>query len=178
MSYKGSIAEAFEHGDQGIYKGRLIHKYLEFSKLGYYKLDFKIIRKDSRYLQAIVLFLNDNFKGEFYINRKKEPKPKGRFPKITLWEDDVPEEFSVYVHIEEGCFDILNACRIPIEQFKFGTMLSGGCAIIIENLGEDHYRLNCNDADRDDDFNDFIFEVKFTEFLDGENWLKLAKQKG
>ena len=86
MHYKGSIAEVFEKNDSGIYKGKLINKYLSFRKNGDYKLDFKIVSKNSKYLQAIVLLLNSDFKGmltvveasyngtEFYTNEIIEIK--------------------------------------------------------------------------------------------------------
>ncbi len=163
MHYKGSIAEVFEKNDSGIYKGKLINKYLSFRKNGDYKLDFKIVSKNSKYLQAIVLLLNSDFKGMFHINNKKIAKPKGKFPKIILWENDIPEEFSIYVHSEEGSFNILNGCTIPMNNISYCNMMTGGCAIIIETLGENHYRLNCNDVERDDDFDDLIFEVSYSK---------------
>lgn len=182
MGYKDSITEAFDIGyqgisGQGIYKGRIINRYLTFEAKGYYKFDFKIISKNSRNLQAIILLLSKEFTAEFYINGKKVKKPKGRFPKIQLWENDVPEEFSVYVHIEDGELDILNGCALPLSTVSYCIMLSGGCAIFIEKKEDNHYRLNCNDVDLDDDFDDFVFEVKFTEISDEQKWIELAKQK-
>ncbi len=182
-SYKGSIAEALDTGyngvcDQGIYKGKLINKYLKFSKAGYYRFDFKIIDKNSKYLQAIVLMLTREFKADFYINGKKVPKPKGRFPTIELWENDVPNEFSAFVHLEEGNIYILNGNAVPVtSDLVYCRMMQGGCAIFIESLGENSFRLNCNDIDIDDDFDDFIFEVSYTEISDGQEWLAMAKKK-
>jgi hypothetical protein len=52
-----------------------------------------------------------------------------------------------------------------------------GCAIVIDELGENQYRFNCNDVDRDDDFDDLVFDLSVVEFSDGQEWLKEAKTK-
>lgn len=182
-TYEGSIAQALDAGyngivDQGMYQGKLINKYLEFTESGYFKFDFKILSKDSKYLQAIILMLNKTYNAEFYINGRKVPKPKGRFPKIELWENDVPTEFSVFVHLVEGTIYILNGCAVPVTpELAYCRMMQGGCAIYIEKSDNAHHRLHCNDIDIDDDFDDLVFDVTFTEFTDAQEWLTLAKRK-
>ena len=181
-TYKGSIAEALDTGydgkvDQGLYKGKLINKYLKFSDKGYFRFDFKIDSTDSKFLQGIVIMLSRDFNADFYINGKKIAKPKGRFPKIELWENNVPQEFSVFVHLVEGDIYFLNGCAIPVTpELTYCRMMQGGCAIFIEQICENCYRLNCNDVEPDDDFNDLVYEVNWTKIFDGSQWLTAAKK--
>ena len=182
-TYEGSIAQAIDAGyngicDQGIYKGRLINKYLKFTEIGYFKFEFKIISKSSKYLQAGVIMMSKVFKADFYINGKKVAKPKGRFPKIELWENDVPSEFSVFVHLQEGAIYILNANAISItKELTYCRMMKGGCSIYIEKFNDYHYRLHCNDIEIDDDFDDLVFDISFIKYTDEQEWLSLAKSK-
>lgn len=182
-TYEGSIAQALDTGyngdgvgEQGIYKGRLINKYLKFTETGYFKFDFEIVSKDSRYLQGIILGLSKPYEAEFYINGRKTPKLKGRFPKIELWENDAPNQFSVYVHLVEGTIYVHNGCAVPITpDLTYCRAQVGGCAIYIEKYDDNHYRLHCNDIDIDDDFDDLVFDFAFTQFTNAQEWLNLAK---
>ena len=182
--YKGSIQEAFDLGykqgllGEGFYKGKHIYRFYRIDKAGYYRLDFSNIHTNSRMLQAIILEMSKKFKATFYIVGQRVKKPQGAYPRIQFWENDMPEKFSVYFHLEEGCVYIENACAQPLPTpVPYCSMGIAGCAIVIDELGENRYRFNCNDVDRDDDFDDLVFDLSVVEFSDGQEWLKEAKTK-
>lgn len=181
-TYKGSIAEALDTGydgkvDQGMYKGKLINKYFKISEKGCYRFDFTIHSTDSKYMQGIVIMMSRDYSAEFYINGKKIAKPKGRFPKIELWENDVPKEFSVFVNLKEGCIYFLNGCAVPVTpELVYCRMMQGGCAIFIEKLSETRVIMNCNDVDVDDDFNDLVYELQWQTMVDESEWRTAAKE--
>ena len=48
---------------------------------------------------------------------------------------------------------------------QFCRSMHMGCAIYIEELGENKYRFNCNDHEIDDDFDDLIYEMEIVQFI-------------
>ena len=179
--YKGSIQEAIDLGyeqgliNEGFYKGKHIYRVYTFGKAGYYRFDFSNITTNSRMLQAIILEMSRHFKATFYIGGRRVKKPQGAYPRIQLWENDMPEKFSIYLSLDEGELHIYNGCAQPLPTLSYCSMLAGGCAMTVDELGENRYRFNCNDVDRDDDFDDLIFDLSVVEFSDGQEWLKEAK---
>jgi len=153
-------------------------------KAGYWKVDFKILSKDSKCLQSIGLVPGRGFKGSFYMCGKRVKKPVGAFAMFSIWEYCNPNEFSVYIESKEGGFGITNGLssynilteKTIEEPLGFYSVSVGGMAMIPEKIGEAHFRMNCNDMDFDDDFNDFIFDVKFTEIKIKEEWTRLVRK--
>ena len=164
-------------------KGELVVTRIWNVKTGYWKVDFKIISADSKHLQAVLLLLDRGFRGSLYTCGKRVNKPKGAFPYIAIWGYCNPCEFSFYIENKEGDFGIANGLssynilsgKTPQEPPGFCSQAVGGMAIIPEKKGEACFLLNCNDIDFDDDFNDFVFEAKFTEIETKEEWARLAK---
>ena len=152
-------------------------------KKGYWKVDFKIISADSKYLQAVLLLLGRGFKGSVYTCGKRVKKPKGAFACIAIWEYCNPREFSFYVENKEGDFGISNGLssynnlsgKTAEEPLGFCSRIVGGMAMIPVKKGEACFRMNCNDMEFDDDFSDLVFDVRFTETETKEEWEKLAK---
>ena len=140
------------------YKGRTINKYVKLTEPGEYVLRFTIIKNNSPFHQAIVLFFND-FQGEYYLNGAKRPLPKGAFPKENFWTDTMPQTTEVALRIRKGNVVICNGSD-PLGTKQICHSLVWGCAIFLEKIGENSFRFNCNDHEIDDDFDDLIFEME------------------
>lgn len=140
------------------YKGKKINAYYTFNKKGEYILRFKFISSSSNYLQAIIIHW-DSFEGQLFIDGVEAKKPKKKFPQTLLNEKYTPKQFEIKVILNSGEFRICNASDLLGDE-KIWRSLYGGCAMLIEEIGKNHYRFNCNDHEIDDDFDDLIFEME------------------
>lgn len=143
------------------YKGKTIKRFYVFDKKGHYKMKFSFVSTNSAHEQAIVFHL-DQFRGKLLINGKEQKKPKGRFPQFMFTEKYASRQFEVEVILEEGDIGICNG-YFHSQMPQICQSLVWGCAIIIEELGENSMRFYCNDGDNDDDFDDLIFDLEIVE---------------
>lgn len=140
------------------YKGKKVNAFYTFDRKGTYKLKFSFVSVNSLYSQAIVLHL-DSFKGELSIGGQKIKKPKGRFPQLIFSKKHTPKQFELDVILQEGDIAICNG-SIDAQVPEICRSLNGGCAMIIEEIEENHLRFYCNDYENDDDFDDLIFDLE------------------
>ena len=77
-------------------------------------------------------------------------------------EKYAPKQFEIRVILHNGRFIICNGSDLLGDE-SIWRSLYGGCAMIIEEIGENHYRFYCNDHEIDDDFDDFVFEMEIIE---------------
>ena len=143
------------------YNGRKVNAFFTFDRKGEYILKFKFISTSSELGQAIIIHW-DRFVGQMFINGTGVKKPKGRFPQTVIAQKYAPEQFEIKVVLESGKFRICNGSDLLGDE-KIWRSLYGGCAMIIEELGENHFRMHCNDHDNDDDFDDMIFELHISK---------------
>lgn len=148
----------FDRNDEIEYKGKIISKYFKINRPGDYRIKFTFIKSNSQFNQAIVIFFND-FSGNFFLEEQKYSLPKSRFPKVNYWLDTAPNAFEVRVQFFGGHLLICNGSD-PLGNKQVCHSLYFGCAIFIEQIGENKYRFNCNDHENDDDFDDLIFEME------------------
>ena len=143
------------------YKGKKINQCFVFDKKGEHILKFSLISSNSEYLQAIIIHWS-SFEGQLFINGEEVKKPKKRFPQTILDEKYAPKQFEIRVILHNGRFIICNGSDLLGDE-SIWRSLYGGCAMIIEEIGENHYRFYCNDHEIDDDFDDFVFEMEIIE---------------
>lgn len=144
------------------YNGRKVNAFYTFDRMGEHILKFSFVSTASEHLQAIVIHW-DSFEGQMFINGTKVEKPKNRFPQTVIAEKYAPVQFEIKVVLESGKFRICNGSDLLGDE-KIWRSLYGGCAMIIEELGENHFRMLCNDHDNDDDFDDLVFELEVLDF--------------
>ena len=140
------------------YNGKKIHKYFRFDKKGTYILKFSLVSVNSKHSQAIHFHLS-TFKGDILINGEKVKIKKSAFPQLVLEEKHSPRKFDMLVILEEGFLTICNSSDL-LDDGIIWRSLYGGCAMIIEEIGKNHYKFHCNDHENDDDFDDLDFELK------------------
>ena len=143
------------------YKGKMVNAYFPFEKKGSYLFKFSLLSSSSNYLQAIIIHW-DSFEGHIYINGEEIKKPKKRFPQTIFDEKYAPKQFEMRVVLQSGKFRICNGSDLLGDE-SIWRSLYGGCAMIIEEIGENYYRFYCNDHENDDDFDDLIFEMEIIE---------------
>ncbi len=143
------------------YKGKKVNKCFTFDKKGEHILKFSLISSASQFLQAIIIHWS-SFEGQLFIDGEEVKKPKRRFPQTILDEKYAPKQFEIRVILHSGKFIICNGSDLLGDE-KYWNSLYGGCAMIIEEIGENHYRFYCNDYENDDDFDDFVFEMEIIE---------------
>ena len=66
------------------------------------------------------------------------------------------------IELTDGDICICNGSDL-LGTKKVWRSLCEGCAMIIENISENHLRFYCNDHENDDDFNDLIFDLEISE---------------
>lgn len=157
------FSEQFSDQDSGVieYNGKKINAFYSFDRKGVHILRFTFISTNSPYEQGIILHLED-FKGKLSLDGKIIKKPRGRFPTVLFDQKSAPKQFDLQVELIKGDIGICNASD-PIGTGEIWHSMSLGCAMIIEELGEDHFRFHCNDHENDDDFDDLIFEMEILE---------------
>ena len=139
------------------YNGKKVIAFFPHEKKGRYKLKFTFVKKNSEYDQAIILHLM-MFEGKIFYNDREIKKPKRRFPQIRIEENWGLKNLELIVELTEGKIDICNGSD-PLGNGRIWHSMSQGCAMMPEELGENHYRFYCNDHENDDDFDDLVFEL-------------------
>jgi hypothetical protein len=139
-------------GKPFIYNGREI-KMSDKIVLPSNKVGFKVtfLSKNSDWNQGIVL----QTKGELEINGLK------LLNKAILWEHTAPKEVHAIIKSKDKILFVYN-----VWDTGDGTMHYGhnGGALYIEQTSR--YTLyNCNDGHPDDDFNDLLFKIEYSENL-------------
>ena len=147
-----------QNSDEIEYNGRRVNSYFLFDKKGTHILKFSFVASASKYLQAIIIHW-DSFEGEIYIDGKEVKKTNSRFSQTILDEKRTPKEFEIKVVLHSGKFRICNGSDLLGDE-KIWRSLYGGCAMIIEEQGNNEYMFYCNDHENDDDFDDLIFKMR------------------
>ncbi|MBP3415163.1 MAG: hypothetical protein J6L81_08205 [Clostridia bacterium] len=150
-----------QKSDEIEYNGKKINKCYAFNRKGEYILNFRFIDCPSSIAQAIVIHWR-SFEGKIFINGEKISISKGSLPQTVFSEKTTAKQFEIKVVLNGGEFIICNGSDLFGDQSVWRT-LYGGCAMIIEPIGENTLRFYCNDHEEDDDFNDLIFELDIIE---------------
>lgn len=142
------------------YKGRRIYAFYRIEKVGRYVLKFKFVETNANHTQAIIIHLNE-FVGRLYINGEEIRKPKGSFPQLIFDETYASQIIELEVELFSGNIVICNGADL-LGEGKIWRSLYGGCAMVIEEIEENHFRFLCNDFENDD-FDDLIFELEIID---------------
>ena len=145
--------------DEINYKGKSVYQYLRCTKNGIYRFHFRNVSTNSKRGQYIDFHIM-NMVGEIYINDILTPIPKRKFPQIVLKYDKLTEDFSLRIVLSDGDFLLCNADNEGDEEDIYVDSLIFGFAMTIDRLENGWFRLNCNDRENDDDFDDLVFEMK------------------
>ncbi len=157
-----NVLFAESHSNEIEYKGKRVIRYFELNEPGEYNIKFVFIKSNSKFNQAIVLLFIDDFVGEYYLNDEKQQIRKKRFFKVSHWMDEPDMTMDVKIILKKGKVVICNGSD-PLGTKQINHTLSYGCAIHIEEIGQNKYRFNCNDHEDDDDFDDLIFEMEIVK---------------
>lgn len=140
------------------YNGSMIHRFFRFDKPGEYIFRFMFISSNSKLNQAIVIFYG-NLIGKIVLEDKDVSKDKNVFSRIAFYEDTAPKQFDLKIKVDGGYLTICNGSDSDGTKC-FCHTLSFGCAMKVEEIGENHFKFYCNDYENDDDFDDLIFELE------------------
>lgn len=141
-----------------IYNGKIVYRYLRCTKSGEYIFQFRNVKSNSEHMQFFMLHLL-KMNGKIFVNDKPILITKTRFPQFAMSEEELRNCHGMKITLTSGQFTICNGEDTSGEGL-FADSLIFGAAITIERLDSGWFRFNCNDTENDDDFNDFIFEVK------------------
>ena len=144
------------------YKGKTIHRLYRFDKTGEFVFRFTFNSTNSDFTQSIVMFY-DEFEGDIFLNDINISKNKKKFSYFAFFEDTSPKQFELKVKLVGGTLEICNGVD-PSGTKEGCTTLVWGCALIIEEIAENHFRFYCNDHENDDDFDDLIYELEIFEY--------------
>lgn len=140
------------------YQGRTVYRFLKCNEPGNYKIIVRSVTSNSDYIQAFIIGIL-NLNGTVSINGKLYPKPKGKFPQVIIPEQVLASDINIDIVMNVGSFTMFNGAD-PFGTGKYFRSLTFGSAIIVTKLDDGWYRVNCNDFENDDDFDDFIFDIK------------------
>lgn len=105
-----------------------------------------------------LICISTNFDGSIKINGDTVEKKKGVFSRISVYSDDIKGGMSIEIDMKSDRFILYNA-SIPSDS-EFTRSMVFGCAINPVRLDDGWFRINCNDHEIDDDFDDLVFEMK------------------
>lgn len=140
------------------HNGVIYHRYISIPVKEIVTLKFKVIHIDSPYTQAVVLAFPPDFDGSVSVDGRIIPVKRTSFPKVNVWMDNAPIEFTVTVANYVGDIMVCNGSD-PLGTKQICKHLSAGCAMIIDRMSSDKFICKCNDHANDDDCDDFIFEI-------------------
>ena len=140
------------------YNGKTVYRFLNCTTAGTYNFKFRNVSTNSKRGQYIDFHID--MVGEIYINDIWTPIPKRKFPQIVLKCDKLTEDFSLKIILKGGDFGLCNADNDGDEEDIYVDSLIFGLAMTIDRLEDGWFRLNCNDRENDDDFDDLVFEMK------------------
>lgn len=144
------------------YKGKKIHRFFKIEKPGEYLLKFKFISSNSQFNQAVDIHYGC-LKGNMYFLGENITKKKSTFAQAIFFEDDIASRcFELELTLKDGSITICNGSDTDGTKTGCSTMVFG-CAMIIEEIKQNHYKFYCNDFEPDDDFDDLIFELELVE---------------
>lgn len=141
-----------------IYNGKTVYRYLRCTEKGKYILKFRNIKTRAKRMQFFMVHLL-KMDGEIYVNDKPFLVTKTKFPQLAINEEELRNCRSIIISLTSGHFTICNGEDTSGEGL-YADSLIFGAAITIDWLDEGWFRLNCNDTENDDDFDDLIFEMK------------------
>ena len=144
------------------YKGKKIHRFFRINNPGDYILKFKFISSNSQFNQAIDIHYG-SLKGNMYFLGENITKKKSTFAQAIFFETDISDRcFELNLKLKDGWITICNGSDTDGTKRGCSTMVFG-CAMIIEEIKQNHYKFYCNDFENDDDFDDLIFELEIVE---------------
>lgn len=141
------------------YQGKRVYRFLKCKEPGNYKIIIRSAVSNSDYIQAFIIGISNLNGTTVSINDKPYPKPKGKFPQIIIPEQVLTFDTHIDIVMNAGCFTMHNGAD-PLGTGQYFRSLTFGSAIIVTKLDDGWYRINCNDFENDDDFDDFIFDIK------------------
>ncbi|MBR1663123.1 MAG: hypothetical protein IJ696_02210 [Ruminococcus sp.] len=141
-----------------IYKGKTVYRYLRCTESGEYVLEFRNVKTNAKHKQFLMFHLLKT-NGEIFVNDKRFQIPKTKFPQLSINEDELRNCHSIRFLLLGGHFTMCNG-EDTSGDGRFADSLIFGAAITIDRLDDGWFRLNCNDTENDDDFDDFVFDIR------------------
>lgn len=140
------------------YQGKSVYRCLKFTKPGHYSFTVRGAVSGSAYLQSLVFHIG-YLNGTISVNQQPYEIPKTRFPQLILPAEELVTEVQIDILLTDGCFTMCNGSD-PLGTGAVCHTLTMGSALMMTALENGWYRICCNDFEYDDDFDDFVFEVK------------------
>lgn len=154
-----SFDALFDSVEEIEYHGEIIRRYYKLTDEGQYNIRFTFVESNSNINQAIVIHFVD-FMGDVWVENKKVDLTGNGFPVCSFWMDTAPNHFNVQINMEKnGIVYICNGSDL-LGTKQICRSLRGGCAMRIEQLTENTFRMHCNDHESDDDFDDLVFDME------------------
>lgn len=131
---------------------------MKFKKEGRYSITIKEVSSFSKYNQAIIIHIGD-LDGQVLVDGHHYER-NGKFTQVILSEKKLAnKKTTIEVELNNGSFVVCNGSD-PIGTGKIWRSLTMGSALTVTSLEDGWHRINCNDFEYDDDFNDLVFEMK------------------
>ena len=138
------------------YEGITYYRWYYLKERFNYKMRVKFVSTNSVHRQGIALFFGENFVGELKLNGKTLENLKGFQHYVFKEKEFENDEFELEVHSTEGYLFFANSS----DENGYSKCGAYHCAFWIETISENIFRFHCNDHDRDDDFDDLIFDLE------------------
>ena len=147
-----------------VYEGKTYYNRFPIYADSDYKVVIRLISVDSTNQQGIALKFCD-FDGEVRINGEMIEIPRKNYQDYILRvpkdEDICGMEVTIDIHPIKGYVYFENASALyGSSTFTTGEFSSHYNGFWLEQLSDNSYRFHCNDHEKDEDFNDFIFDLE------------------
>lgn len=149
-----SFQELFKksNGQSITYEGKEI-KMVDKVSLPYKEtmIDVRFISTNSDWEQGLIL----QTKGEFIVNEQKIKD------KIVLWEHTAPELTQVITKSKDYTLIVYNVWKTHDGTIHYWN---NGGALYSTETNDKVITYHCNDGHNDDDFDNLIFELRYSEY--------------
>ena len=184
--------ETFKNENSVVVDGKEYFRTYRINQVGNYRLIFRVVSINSDYKQGLAFAFGGSpkFKGQVLLNGVDFLETNKKTCHVIPVDLFLNDALIFELTIESGCFAFANASDFlddhpdavemisfltnrKREDFRGCTYTSGfeatytyGNAFWIESISKDTFRFYCNDHKMDDDFDDFVFEVKIQKNYD------------
>lgn len=152
--------KAFQEADALVieYQGKQVYRCLKFTKQGHYTFTVRAATSGSKYLQSLVFHIG-YLNGTISVNQRPYAITKTKFPQLILSAEELVTEVQIDILLTSGSFTMCNGSD-PLGTGQICRTLTMGSALMMTALKNGWYRIHCNDFEYDDDFDDFVFEIR------------------